>query len=418
MRRLLGFYEGGVIPLINIFLRVSGIGLKFFLVTYLISRFDIATFGRYSLIYSTITILIYIIGLDYYTHYSRVLITETDKSIWSRYISSIFLFYLFTFSIASVFFWIMLLEYKVPQSYYTLVILILLFEFYSQELYRILILLGKSLSANVSVFFRNALWIPIFISFDKLQGENQGDLTYVFSFWMVGSLISFTFAAGVVSRDVRIFKVNGFVPIEKIKEGLRISLIFFLGTLLLRSIYFVDKIILKYFSGEEEVGIYSFFLNVASVSLTLVDVGIIGVFLPRLIDLSDIKTYNHEFRKVSVKISILSVLVAVVTLLSFDIIISFTGNNNGQLSRERVAFNLLIIGTLFQNLSNIPHYFLYARKQDNYLLVTTVASVFVFIIAGVALTFKYGIVGLSSSYLICFFLIFVNKSFIMYKNIK
>ena len=52
--------------LLNVFLRMGGIGSKFLIVTLMSKYFDVDVFGNYGLITSIITILIFVLGLDFY----------------------------------------------------------------------------------------------------------------------------------------------------------------------------------------------------------------------------------------------------------------------------------------------------------------------------------------------------------------
>ena len=65
--------------LLNVFLRIGGIGSKFLIVTLMSKYFDVDVFGNYGLITSIITILIFVLGFDFYNFSIRDILNTKDK---------------------------------------------------------------------------------------------------------------------------------------------------------------------------------------------------------------------------------------------------------------------------------------------------------------------------------------------------
>ena len=66
--------------LVNVFLRISAIGSKFIVFTYLSKYFTDIEFGNYSLITSLVTIMIFVLGLDFYNFSIRDILKTKETS--------------------------------------------------------------------------------------------------------------------------------------------------------------------------------------------------------------------------------------------------------------------------------------------------------------------------------------------------
>ena len=74
---------------LNVFLRIGGIGSKFIIITLMSKYFDVDVFGNYGLITSLITILIFVLGLDFYNFSIRdILKTNNNQEIINKVIST------------------------------------------------------------------------------------------------------------------------------------------------------------------------------------------------------------------------------------------------------------------------------------------------------------------------------------------
>src|SRR5690606_36217787 len=65
----------------SLFLRMSAMGSKFLIFTYLSKYFNESVYGVYSLLSTTVTIAIFVLGFDFYNYAIRdILLKPTDKA--------------------------------------------------------------------------------------------------------------------------------------------------------------------------------------------------------------------------------------------------------------------------------------------------------------------------------------------------
>src|SRR5690606_19233268 len=145
---------------INILLRAVTIGLKFVLSVVVIKMLDIESFGVLGLFQSSIIILTFVIGLDFYSFSSREILKEGAKEFSFYFNNQIVLhliIYLLFIPICYVLSRMGIMEVKYLNFFY----IILISEHMSQELYRILIILKKTTPATIVLFLRSGFWIVI-----------------------------------------------------------------------------------------------------------------------------------------------------------------------------------------------------------------------------------------------------------------
>ena len=138
----------------NLTLRGITILLKFALSVIVIKELSVADYGVFGLFQSTIVILTFIIGFDFYTFSSREILKKNAKTFSFYFINQLvfhLLGYIFILPFTYFIFKLGIIDLK----YASLFIVILISEHLSQELYRILIILNKTVVATMVLFFRS-----------------------------------------------------------------------------------------------------------------------------------------------------------------------------------------------------------------------------------------------------------------------
>jgi len=177
-----------LLKLINVFLRIGGIGSKFIILTLMSKYFNVNVFGNYGLITSLITILIFALGLDFYNFSIRdILNTNKAQEVVNKVISSLLLYVViyvvFSFIAYSVF---NNVSYLKPFVF--LVIGLSITEHFSQETYRLLIGFKKVLFANVLLFTRTMGWsiIIVFYYFNNITIT----INSILSLWLAANTLT------------------------------------------------------------------------------------------------------------------------------------------------------------------------------------------------------------------------------------
>ena len=121
---------------INVFLRGLTLFLKFSLTILLIRYFSVEDYGLFSLIQSTVIILTFVVGLDYYNFSHREMIRSEFKD-FNLHLNQQLLIYFIAYLAVIPLAYFLLSTLRLEN--YLILILLVIAEHLSQEFYRILI---------------------------------------------------------------------------------------------------------------------------------------------------------------------------------------------------------------------------------------------------------------------------------------
>ncbi|EGK3862229.1 hypothetical protein IPA56_004369, partial [Escherichia coli] len=246
--------------LFDLSLRIAALGGKFLLMMAIARFLTVKDVGDYGLYVSIIVVSLYFVGLDFYIFSTReILDPKVIKNI-GEILFNQFVFFAFSYLLLAAI-WLGLLTLSAITGVGGLLFVLTITEHLSQECYRVLIIKERITIANFILFIRSGIWcylcVPLlYFHFIKLE--------QIFYIWLVFSAISV--AVGVISivkfESVSIsdFKLD----VQWLKRGVKTSFLFFLGTLCLRVINYLDKVIAVHFITSPNLGVYVFFFGVAA----------------------------------------------------------------------------------------------------------------------------------------------------------
>ena len=374
----------------------------------LITRYlTIEDLGIYGLFTSSVMIALYFLGFDYYYYSSREILSN-DSSETGKIIKNQFVFYLFSYIVVLPPLVIIFLIDILPVKYIIVFYLVLILDHISIEFYRILVTLSRSVFANVIFFIKSGLWVYILILIWLLNISSTINLDFVWYGWLTGALLACIIAAIYIGKlNFGIIKSTGIDWIW-IRKGLIISIPFILSTISLRLTDFSGRYFLDQIYSKSIVGIYSFFWSVASLVYVFVITAVIMILYPPLV-----KTYKEkkleEFRKIYLRFKKLIIVSTILMSLLLAIMIHpiLQILNKSEFYAYIDAFYILLLANIFIVFSYIPHYILYARDQDRFILISSIIGLVVNIILNIILIPKYSIngasVALTASYASVFF---------------
>ena len=171
----------------NLSYRVLTIVFKFLLSIIIVKNLSVHDLGVYGIFQTTITLLIYILGFDFYTFNTREILRE-EKNISFLLLNQVAFHAIVYILILPLI--LLLFSYNVISTEYIVYFyVILVVEHTSQEIYRILITLKRSVIASLSLFLRSGIWIFI-LYVAWTYNLSSGTITDIFSLWFIGALIS------------------------------------------------------------------------------------------------------------------------------------------------------------------------------------------------------------------------------------
>lgn len=396
--------------LINIILRSITIALKFLLSILVIKKLSIEDYGVLGLFQSSIIIMTFILGLDFYSYSSREILKKGSKGFSFYFKNQIifhFLVYLIIIPTSYIIFRIEIINF----NYLNLFYFILVSEHISQELYRLLIILKKTIYATLVLFLRSGLWI-IFLYFIWHREILSTTIETLLYLWLSGALLSVIFGLRHIN-----FKWAEEIDLSWIKKGVKIAFPFFIGTVLYKLIEFSGRYFLKYYFSTQEVGVFTFYSSVSNILFVFVQTVVIIELFPILLESRNMGNANfaltlREFSKQTKKFTVIGFLLSITLIYPLLLYLDKT-----VLTSQIISYFILLISTTLFCLSFISHYALYSYKKDFDILKATSIGFFFNLLFSFLLIPKYGVIGAAFSQLAAYLAMYIMK-LVYWKKIK
>jgi hypothetical protein len=175
-----------------------------------------------------------------------------------------------------------------------LVLMILIFEHISQELYRILVVLDHQLHAGFQLFLRSAFWVWV-IPVAIILFNYSPLLEHVLYLWLTFSLASIVFGIIGLKDDLKFDFPIRFDRGWMIR-GVRVAGLFFLSALAFRALTTMDKYIVAMLSDENTTAAYVLFFGISMVLVNILEPAVFAFSYPKLITLWRQESFE-DFRK-------------------------------------------------------------------------------------------------------------------------
>ncbi len=392
-------------------LRGISVLAKFLFTTFYFKYSEVA-FGEYSLVATTIVLLVFLMGMDFYSYANRAILepgSHPQKIIFNQFVLYIILYII----LLPVVYLIFKLEHFL-MHYFWLFYLVLITEHLNLEFYRLMFVFKKPLAANINLFLRNALWVLVAVLF--LLVYKRIDIYTVLALWLAGNMAAllFSFAISLTKRQkisLQHFKFDK----SWIIKGVYVSLPYILGSLAYKTIEFSDRYLIDFYLGKKAVGIYAFFANMANVLNIVLFTLVISVLYPVMVE-SIMKQQKHLFRQTyeRFKKEIIYYALATGLLLSvfLPVVLIYIGKT--AYVSQIYIFGLLLLANMALNWSFLYHFVIYAHKKDWQIFKATAWAAVVNILLNVILIPDWGIAGAAMATLMSFSVLVVLK----YKQAK
>ncbi len=393
---------------INLAIRGATLVGKFLLVYFLASKLTVTQYGVWGIFTTSVSLALYVVGLDFYTYSTRRILDYNiaDRSPMLRdQLLFYFISYLILYPLLGLLFVFNVIELKFAIFFY----IILTVEHLSQEAYRTFVIFSKPIIANIVLFLRTGMWAYLLVILWSFGFEELKNLKTVYLFWIAGGLsaiiVSLYFLAQFKFKEVRNIPVDW----KWIRQGIRVSSIFFIGTVGYKIIEFADRYFILYYHTQEDVGVYTFYANMCNIVETFVHTAVIIVFSPRLIE--TFHKNNYDYRKTlaqfAKQVVVYTILVGVG--LSLLIIPMLRSLDDPQYINDYNVFLVLVLSKMVLNFSLIFHYILYVRKNDFPIIKATVLAAVINILLNFILIPTMSIMGAALATVISFLIIMLMK---------
>lgn len=396
----------------SLFLRMSAMGSKFLIFTYLSKYFDESVYGVYSLLSTTVTIAIFVLGFDFYNYAIRdILLKPNDRA---SKVATSFIFYGIIYVAFIIVGYLIFDQVDYLAQYTTLIIFIGISEHLNQEIYRLLLAFKKVLVANWFLFLRVAGW-TIWVLFQIVILKKTISLEYILFTWLLfnGAILLVTLLWFNQSIRNHIAKIR--FKKHWLTTGLKVSLIFYTATLALKVIEYSNRYIVEGVLDEASAGIFSFYSNISMVIGIYISTVVVSYELPDLIESST----NHTFESKLLRFKNLLIRHSAVAFLAVIILIYpiLLWQGKGSFAQYWPLIILLNAATFLMNVSLIYHSYLYIKHQEKKLLQIVLISSVINVISTFLLSYLFGIIGAGIAFLITGITIFVLRKRAVKKKI-
>ncbi len=380
--------------IINAGLRVLPLGAKFILFTILSKYLGVEEYGVFSLIATTVTLSIFFLGLDLYNFSIRDLLSNRENI--NTKISNIFSFYFFIYIIFLLLGIPLLIFSGFSTNIVIVTMLICILEHLNQEIFRLQIAFKKVLLANLSFFVRVCGWTIFLLGI--IFFDEKISIVTILKIWLLFNIIGLIVNIFIAGKELIQVKFSPKIDFKYLEKALKTSALFFIGTISLKSIEYVNRYIVDIILGKEMTGVFSFYSNIAIVITVYVNAIVISFELPVIIENSksgNLKSFFKKFEK-----SLLVQILVISTLLLLAIWPLLIWQNIDLYKEHFPLLIFLLIGGGLMNYSLCYHFYLYVKNEDKKILFLTVKSGIVNILVTIFLTYFFGVYGTCMAFMI------------------
>lgn len=393
---------------INLMLRSVTLFSRFLLIFVLASFLKPAEVGLYGLLVATISYALMALGFDFYTYSTREIITvDSKKRLAMLRDQTVFygITYVILLPICGLIFWYDFLPWHLAWYFYVLLAL----EHVAQEINRMLIAMSEPLWASVVLFVRFGLWAVVVAIMLWLAPAHR-NLDFVLAAWVGGGGIAC--AIGVARlRHLAPGSLTCAINWAWIRRGLRVAFPFVLGTLSLRAFYTFDRYWVEALGGLEVLAAYALFIGIANAIMSFLDAAVFSFCYPVLVAAAndgDQSRFKNKLQGLFIQTLIFTAMLSVAALflakpvvlsLQHDVYIQYFG-----------LLHWTILATALFALSMVPHYGLYARRQDRSIVLCHLCSLPVFFVSVFALSGPLGVLAVPIAMAVSFLFLLIFKS--------
>ena len=402
---------------INGFLRVLSILPKLYLSFYLLRVWTLDDIGKFNLLSTTITILILIIGLDFYNYSNRELVNSDNQLVKGEILLRQIVFYFCIYSLLLPILYLLLRRFLPLGELEIYFFIILICEHLSQEIYRILNILKFQITASILLAVRNTLWICIFFVTFFFNNETEVTFSILFKSWAVGTTICTIFSFLILNSKIN-FKDFFFSykrTFDFYRKSTKVVGIYFLITILYKLLEYSGRYILNIYFDPKVLGVYSIFYQISNLMTLFIDSTIIAFLYPKLLSClqeNDFKSFRVEVVNSTFKILLFGLAFIGVFYILSDEVYTFIGKT--ELKNYDSLLLIILFSNLIYSLSFVYHYALYSMQKDKSIFYSVIFSFILYLSTSVFIMY-FNIYGVALGGFISYSGLFFSKYFI-YKN--
>lgn len=360
----------------------------------------------FGLVSSYAAVFVILNGLDVTRSFQSQIKSKRSFSEVEPVIGTLFCFLLIANSVFLLFSFLLNNFFPFHFSVLALFVIFVIFEHFSQEAGRILVVMNLHFYNSAGILLRSFIPALVFLLFFALEFEV--DVIIAISTLIFFSFLSAIYSWGMLIKKVGFRIICDFRQIYLILSSIKASLFFFVATLIGKALFALDKTFIEAKFGSQFLASYILILGVSMVVVPLVEIFFGSYALPRFYELSKFRdgNFRSEFQRFFLKTVLFSTLYVIfAVLVSHYMLFSFFSDYKKVELLDIVLISL--IPYVFA-LSVIPTYCLISGDKSLSILISALSSfaVISFVVFFVESTF--------TSFLVYFLLCFLIMLFVRF----
>jgi O-antigen/teichoic acid export membrane protein len=246
------------------------------------------------------------------------------------------------------------------------ILILICLETIALDLYLPMIGLEMAAEANVIVFVRSGLWIPLVVAAGLVWPETR-TLAFLFGSWIAGHLLSLLLFAWYLRHWPITSRIRKPVDYEWIRTRLLQSWYIYVSDLGIVSVLFLERYVVSWRLGLAATGIYTFYWSICNALQTLMQTSVIQLMLPRMIrgfSDPDASKWRRLLKLEMIKVVTLSCLLGMAMWLVVQFIFYF--DELHVFPREQGLLALLLGAAVMRSGSDFLNICLTSAGKDRY----------------------------------------------------
>lgn len=261
---------------------MGALGVRFLLLFAMASQLPTAEVGLFGVATATVTISVYLIGLELYTFTSRQLLASAAAAP-SRLLATQFSISVCAALIVIPLLIIIVVPRFIPPRLTAWLVMIAICEYVGQEIYRLLVTYGRVVEATVNLAIRTASWAAVAAVWLTLA-DRAPSIDAILHMWLLGSAASVVSGALNLKNKIPLRELVSARPEARlVKEAVACASKYLVASLSLRSLEFLDRFLLTRSWGAAATGVYTWYWTLANAANVMLVAGVINVWYSRLI---------------------------------------------------------------------------------------------------------------------------------------
>lgn len=397
MPRLIG--KGITVSVIILAMRASVMACKFGLAIFVGRYLDLSSLGVYGLSVGAVAIAPVIVGMGMVHVIMREAVTLPISQL-TNHLRHYWSFTAFVYALVLVMATILTVTFKTSELW-ILLIVIMVFEHFGNDVFQLLSNLERPLAANINAFLRGAAWILVYIPI-ALWNDSFRTLSALFEFWLAGSALAV--AVFFLTNLSWPWKAAFALPFELswIVRTIKNSFLIYISDLSFVASLYIDRYLVTLFLGLDLAGIYFLYWSVASAASNLVSMTVLQLHRPLLIKAHHEGTDKHRQLSGSFirTTAWVTVVLGIATGCAFHVLLPLL--KQPSIANHLPAFWLIMAALGVRNIADAGAMALFTAHRDRIMTVTNVASVVGLVIAQILLLPLLGLYGAGAAILMTF----------------